>query len=181
MEPYNQKLLQKSEGVVYTSLLEFLRNTIKLRHGDFKELSDVYLTIVNFLDAVKKKMSGSWLDAYLDTTVDSYMTLFAELTGLGMHYCSQYCGVTCSPEYFKCIREHRDVIINEFYTERNPSREEQIIIELYRDIKEWGLDNLSFRELQTLAKMIEDVLRYYRERDYGPDDKIDEVMDNIHT
>jgi len=174
-----QKVLQESEGVVYSSLLRFLRDTIKLRHGDFKELSDVYLTIVNFINAVERDTGKWWFDGHLGVTVDSYMTLFAILTGLGMHYCWQYCGVTCSPEYYKCIEEHRDVIINEFYREHNPSGEKQIIIELYRNIKEWGLDKLSFRELQTLAKIIEDVVGYYREHGYGADDKIDEVIDKV--
>ena len=179
METQAPQLLRESEGTVYLSLLKFLRDTIKLRHGDFKELSDVYLTIVNFTDAVEKEMFKSWFDKHLDVTVDSYMTLFAELTGLGMHYCSQYCGVTRSPEYFKCVEEHRDEIIREFYTERKPSETQAVIISLYFDLKEWGLDKLSFRELQTLAKVIEDVVEYYREHGYGADDKIDEVIGKV--
>jgi hypothetical protein len=181
MENLTQKVLQESEGLVYASLLRFLRSAIKLRHGDFKELSDVYLSIVNFVDAVEKRMGKQWLDGHLGVTVDSYMTLFAELTGLGMHYCSQYCGVTCSPEYFKCIEEHRDDIIHEFHREGNPSETEDVITSLYFDIKEWGLDKLSFEELQTLAKVIEDVVGYYRKHGYGADDKINEVIDNIHV
>jgi len=179
METQAPQLLRKSEGTVYLSLLKFLRDTIKLRHGDFKELSDVYLTIVHFTDAVEKEMSKWWLDKHLDITVDSYMTLFAELTGLGMHYCSQYCGVTCSPEYFRCIDEHKEDIIQEFYRDRKPSKTQDVIISLYFDIKEWGLSKLSFRELQTLAKIIEDVVEYYRKHGYGADDKIDEVIDKV--
>ena len=169
------QLGRESEGVVYSSLLRFLRETIKLRHGDFKELSDVYLTIVNFIDAVERKMSKWWLDAHIDITVDSYMTIFAELTGLGMHYCSQYCGVICSPEYFRCVEKHRDAIITEYRERGKATKDDEVIIDLYLDIKEWGLDKLSFRELKTLAEIINNVVGYYTKHAYGPDDKIDEV------
>ena len=115
---------------VYKDLLATVKKYVKLRYSDLKELSDIWLTVQNLIDTVKKTMGQAWYE------------------------------------------EHKDNILSNLLEERA----DKLIVDLLADLRYWGLESLTFMELETISTIINDVIGYCVERGYGPDDLIDECL-----
>jgi hypothetical protein len=50
------------------------------------------------------------------------------------------------------------------------------VIDFVLDLRNWGLENLTFMELETICTIINDIIDYCMKRGYGPDDSIDDCF-----
>jgi len=147
-----------------------IRKYVKLRHGDLKELSDLQLTIMNFIDVVKEKMSQTWYEMHMDMTLHEFLVERLMWSGKAVFHCPEYEFLTNG--FRKCVEERADKILNEVLYD--PEHED--MIDFVLELKDWGLEDLTFRELETISTIIDDIIGYCRKRGYDPDDSLDDCF-----
>ena len=161
---------QTQVSQIYADLATIIKKYVKLRHNDIKELGDLSLMIENFIDTVKEKMSQTWYDAHIDMTLRDLLIERLIWSGKATFHCSEYELLT--DEFRKCVEEKMDMILNDVLTD--PSHDDTIDFVL--DLRYWGLENLTFMELETVNTIINEVLDYCMDRGYGPDDTLSDCF-----
>jgi len=153
-------------GQVYGDLVAVVKKYVKLRHNDLKELSDLSLTIENFIEIVKKTMGQIWYDTHVDMTLRDLLIDRLMWSGKAVFHCPEYV------EIRKCVEERADEILDDVL--HSPNYDD--VIDFVLDLRNWGLENLTFMELETISTIINDIIDYCMRRGYGPDDSIDDCF-----
>ena len=155
-----------TQAQVYSDLVAVVKKYVKLRHNDLKELSDLSLTIENFIEIVKKTMGQIWYDTHVDMTLRDLLIERLMWSGKAVFHCPEYV------EIRKCVEERADEILDDVL--HSPNYDD--VIDFVLDLRNWGLENLTFMELETISTIINDIIDYCMRRGYGPDDSIDDCF-----
>ena len=147
-----------------------LYEVVRLRHGDLKELSDLWLTITNFVDVVKKTMNQSWYDAHRDMTLHEFLINRLVWSGKAVFHCPEF--EFLSSSFVMCVERKKNEILNDVLSD--PKHD--LIIELLMDLMNYVSEDLTFSELETIATIINDIIGYCETRGYSPDDLIDDCL-----
>lgn len=151
---------------IYKDLLATVKKYVRLHHNDLKELSDLWLTIANFIETAKKTMGYAWYENHKDMTLHDLLIERLMWSGKAVFHCPEYV------EIRNCVEERADEILDDVL--HDPKHD--LIIDLLMDLKYWGLESLTFREIETINTIINDVIGYCMERGYGPDDSLDDCF-----
>jgi len=155
---------------LYAKLYAKLYEVVRLRHGDLKELSDLWLTITNFVDVVKKTMSQSWYDAHRDMTLHEFLINRLVWSDKAVFHCREF--VFQPSSFVTCVERKKNEILNDVLSD--PKHD--LIIELLIDLLNYMPEDLTLRELETIATIINDIINYCETRGYSPDDLIDDCL-----
>ncbi len=151
---------------IYGDLVAVVKKYVKLRYNGLKELSDLSLMIENFIEIIKKTMGRMWYDAHVNMTLHDLLIERLMWSGKAVFHCPEYV------EIRKCVEERADEILDDVL--HDPKHDN--VIDFVLNLRNWGLENLTFMELETISTIINDIIGYCMKRGYGPDNSIDDCF-----